>query len=192
MGDGADMTGEAPRTLVAGMGNLLHGDDGFGVAVAETLAARPLDPAVRLIEVGIGGMHLIQELMDGYEGLVIVDAVERGAEPGTVFLLRPEVPDLRDLPLDERRAEIADMHYTVPSRALLMARALDFLPEHVWMVGCQPETCGLGMGLSRSVQDAVQEAADLVERLVARLRAGEPPGAEEGATGPRSASRIRP
>lgn len=179
MGDGAGMSGAAHRTLVAGMGNLLHGDDGFGVAVAQALAARPLDPAVRLIEVGIGGMHLVQELMEGYGGLVILDAVHRGAEPGTVFLLRPEVPDLRDLPLEERRAQLADMHYTVPSRALLMARALDVLPAHVWIVGCEPEACELGIGLSKPVEDAVEEAAHLVERLIARLRAGGSPAAEK-------------
>ncbi len=185
MGDGAGMTPDAPRTLVAGMGNLLHGDDGFGVAVAEALGARPLDAAVRLIEVGIGGMHLVQELMEGYEALVILDAVDREAEPGTLFLLRPEVPDLRELPLEERQAQLADMHYTVPSRALLMARALDLLPAHVWMVGCQPQACELGLGLSRPVEDAVEEAADLVERLVARLLRG------AGATGERSVGRIR-
>lgn len=158
------------RILIAGMGNVLHGDDGFGVAVAEALLERDLPTGATVIEVGIGGFHLVQELHAGYEGLVVVDAVDRAAEPGTFFLLRPDVPDLHTLPAHERRELLADMHYTVPSRALLLAKALEILPgpDRVWIAGCQPaahET--LGIGLSRPVRDAVTHAVDAIERLVA-------------------------
>lgn len=159
---------DGPRVLVAGMGNVLHGDDGFGVAVAQALADLELPARVHLIEVGIGGMHLVQELMDGYDALVLVDAADRNAAPGTVFVLRPEVPDLGRMAPMERRELLADMHYTVPSRALLMAKALDVLPEQVWIVGCQPDgPPGLGMDLSPTVRTAIGRAVEVVQGLVA-------------------------
>ncbi len=163
--------------LVAGMGNTLRGDDGFGPAVTEALAERGPPPGVRLIEVGIGGMHLVQELLDGYRALILIDAADRGAEPGTLFVLRPEVPDLRTLPPEESRELLADMHFTVPSRALLMARALDALPENVWMIGCQPEgEPALGIGLSPRVRAAVDRAVELVVRLASEVAAAETKG----------------
>ena len=160
------------RILVAGMGNVLHGDDGFGVAVAEALQERALPDGVTVIEIGIGGFHLVQELHEGYDGLVIVDAADRQAEPGTFFLLRPDVPDLHGLPPEERRELLADMHYTVPSRALLLARALEILPspDRVWIAACQPaEVETLGIGLSEPVRRAVDRAADEIERLATRF-----------------------
>ena len=172
-----------PRVLVAGMGNVLRGDDGFGVAVAEALEARTLPPSVTLIEVGIGGMHLVQALLDGYDALVIVDAVDREAEPGTVFVLRPEVPELDPAGPGERPEVLADLHHTVPSRALLMARAVGTLPERVWIVGCQPAGVDeLGIGLSPDVEAAVSEAVARVEALVASVgAAARAPAARRGA-----------
>lgn len=172
----ANPGGSPPRVLVVGMGNVLRGDDGFGVAVAEALEERSLPASVTVMEVGIGGMHLVQALLDGYDALVIVDAVDREAAPGGVFVLRPEVPDLDDLPPLERRELLADLHHTVPSRALLMARAVGSLPERVWIVGCQPARIGdLGIGLSDAVRAAVPEAVARVEELVASVGPAPPP-----------------
>ena len=160
------------RLLVAGMGNVLRGDDGFGVAVAQRLLQRgPLVPDVRVIEVGIGGIHLVQELMDGYEALIVVDAVERGSAPGTVHLLAADVPDLATWPEVERADFLADMHYTTPTKALTLARALHVLPPKVFILGCQPaETDAVGIGLSEPVARAVTEAVAMVEEMVGRLR----------------------
>ena len=160
------------RVLVAGMGNVLRRDDGFGVAVIGALERRigGAGPGARLIEVGIGGIGLIQELMEGYEALVLVDAVDRGGEPGTLYVLEPEVPDVRALPAEERRIMAADMHELVPSRALVMAAALDVLPPRVRIVGCQPaETEELSTELSTVVAAAVPGAVDAVLRLVAEM-----------------------
>lgn len=158
------------RVLLAGMGNVLHGDDGFGVAVADALAARPWPPGVDVIEVGIGGIHLVQALLDGYDALVLLDTVDRGAPPGTIFVLRPRVPALDELSPAERHELLADMHYTVPSRAMILARALDSLPGRTWIVGCQPRDAeGLGMELSDEVERAVPEAVQRVAALVEML-----------------------
>ncbi len=161
--------GNRPYVLVAGVGNLLRGDDAFGIAVVQHLARRPdLPGTVTVIEVGIGGISLVHELLDGYDVLLIVDAVDRGGEPGTIYLLEPEVPDLGQWPFEQRQDFLADMHMTTPARALILARALGVLPPTVYMLGCQPTTCDdLVIGLSPPVECAVVPS---VERLMSEIR----------------------
>src|SRR5712692_5244629 len=156
------------HVLVAGVGNVLRGDDGFGVAVVQRLAQRPdLPPAVKVVEVGIGGISLVQELFDGYDVLLIVDAVDRDGTPGTIYLLEPQVPDLAQWPYEQRQDFLANMHMTTPSRALILARALGVLPPSVYLLGCQPTTCNdLIIGLSETVERAVALG---VERLVSEI-----------------------
>jgi hydrogenase maturation protease len=158
------------NVVVAGMGNVLRGDDGFGVAVAERLEAADPPPGVRVLELGIGGIHLVQELLDPTEALVIVDAVDLGRPPGAVTVIRPHVRDVTALSLSERHDALADMHYATPERALMLAGALNVLPENVWLVGCQPRDADrLGEGLSPEVEAAVEPAVDEVRRLLAGL-----------------------
>lgn len=162
------------RILIAGMGNVLRRDDGFGVELAKLLERRYAATAhVRVIEVGIGGIHLVQELMSGYEALLILDAVDRGSAPGSVHLLKPDVPDLAGWPAISRADFLADMHYTTPSKALILARGLGILPPVVLIVGCQPlDGVNLGIGLSEPVQAAVRAAAGQIDEVIARLSAG--------------------
>lgn len=180
------------KVLVAGMGNVLHRDDGFGVETAKALCERNLPEGVTVLDVGTGGIHLVQALLDGYDALIVLDAVDRGAEPGTVFVLEPEVPGLDSYSERERHDLLVDMHYTVPSRAMILARALDSLPGRVWIVGCQPhEVDALGIGLSRPVQDAVAEAAERVEKLLGAVALElDAAAAEHGGAG--SLKRSRP
>lgn len=155
------------RALVACFGNLLRSDDGFGPAVAARLLERDLRAGVTVLDVGIGGIHMIHELLDPVDVLVVVDAVDRGRSPGTVLVIRPEVTDVDDLSATERRDQLADMHYATPARALMLARALGFLPAATWLVGCQPlDADRVGQGLSAPVAAALEVAADEVERLL--------------------------
>lgn len=162
-----------PRALVAGMGSDLHRDDGFGIEVVRRLAAAGAPEGVRVVEAGTAGIGLVQELLDGYEALVIVDAVDRGEPPGTVYLLEAEVPDLERLEPEDQQEFLADMHYTVPSKALTLARALGVLPPRAYILGCQPEEHELGMGLSAPVEGGVVEALERLRELLAGLT-GEP------------------
>lgn len=157
------------KVLVAGMGNVLQWDDGWGIAVVQKLARHEGLPAnARVIEVGMAGMSLVQELFDGYSALVIVDAAERSGPPGTIYLLEPEIPDLAHWPYAQRQDFLADMHYTNPSKALILARALGVLPPKVFILGCQPATIeGLGIGLSEPVNLAVDQG---VERLITAIK----------------------
>ena len=143
------------RVLVACVGNVLRGDDGFGPAVAERLA---LPEGAEVVETGIGGIALLQELLAGCDGLVVVDAVDRGAAPGTVFHITPDVGDAE---------HVADVHLANPERVLTMAKSMGALPERVAIVGCQPaEVDELGEGLSAEVERAVAVGARHVEELV--------------------------
>jgi hydrogenase maturation protease len=131
-----------PRVLVTCVGNTLRGDDGFGIAVAAELDGS-LPEEADLIETGIGGIGIVHALMDGYDALVIVDAVERGAQPGTVFVLVPQVPDIATPTFDEWLARLSD---------------------------CQPETCDdFAEALSAPVAGSVPVAAKRVRELLAEV-----------------------
>ena len=158
---------EPGQVLVACVGNVLRGDDGFGQAVERRLAAEgSLPPGVDLIETGIGGMSIVQQLMHGYQTLIVVDAVDRGAAPGTLFVLEPEVPEPGDVPLDEWRERFSNLHLAEPSRVFLLARALGVLPQRVLVVGCQPLQCDdFSQTLSSPVAAAVEAAARRVREL---------------------------
>lgn len=147
------------RTLIAGFGNVLRGDDGFGVVVLNRLNERGVaSDAVALLDVGTGGIRLAQELIDPYDRLIIIDATTRGGAPGSVYTLVVEgVRPSRDI----------DMHTTVPSRALEVARALGPLPSEIFMVGCEPAVVDeWTMELSPAVAGAIDRAVQEVERLL--------------------------
>lgn len=136
------------RTLIAGFGNVLRGDDGFGVEVVRRLGERGMASAsVELLDVGTGGIRLAQELMTPFDRLIIVDAATRGGAPGSVYaLVVDDVKPTREI----------DMHTTVPSRALEVARALGPLPPEIYLIGCEPA----------SVDELTTELSPLVEAAV--------------------------
>lgn len=159
------------RVLIAGMGNVLRRDDGLGVEVARRLAlSANLPEGIKVIEVGIGGIHLVHELMNGYDALMIVDAMERGSPPGTVHVLEAETPDLATWPEEQRQSFLADTHYATPTKAMILAKALGVLPSTVYLVGCQPSNAEqLGIGLSDAVEQAICDMIQTIQRLYAVL-----------------------
>jgi hydrogenase maturation protease len=158
------------RILVAGVGNVLRGDDAFGVEVARRLSAQPLPPGIRVVETGIGGVALVHELQDGWDALIVADAVARERPPGTVMLIELEVADIDELSWQQRSDFLADMHLATPERALMLARALGVLPAKAWMVGCQPvDAETFGPGMSEEVQAAVDVAVDMIHRQLEAL-----------------------
>lgn len=155
------------RVLVACFGNVLRGDDGFGVVVAHRLVAGGVPPDVEVLEVGIGGILLVQELLDPVDALVVVDATAVGRLPGTVVVVEPDVPDVDGMPIEQRRDALADMHYATPERTFMLARGLGVLPATTVLVGCEPEDAErYGEGLSDAVAAAVDVAVAEVRRVV--------------------------
>ncbi len=152
------------------MGNLLRGDDGFGVAVAQRLAGEPVPPGVLVREIGIGGIHLVQDLLDPVDALVVIDAVAVARPPGTVVVIRPEPADVHAMSAQDRHDALADMHYATPERALMLARALGVMPSVTWVVGCRPaDTETLRDTLSPEVEAAVGPAVAEVRRIVTEI-----------------------
>jgi len=159
------------KILVAGMGNVLRGDDGFGIRVVEKLTKyHHLSEEVDIYEAGIGGIGLVQELMNGYDALIVVDAVEKGAQAGTLFVLEP-LEHQTEIEAGKLHASMVDMHYADPSKVLLMAKALNVCPPKVFLVGCQPEYVddaveGLRLPVERAVPQAVKEVLALIDELL--------------------------
>ena len=154
--------------LVAGIGNVFQGDDGFGVAVAQALAGRDL-PGVRIVDFGIRGLDLVYALLDGYRAAIFVDSIRRGDPPGTVSVIEPELPQSVDAP-----EEIAlSPHAMDPLRVLRMACLLGAGCRRILLVGCEPESFGDAefgtMALSPAVAAAVGPAAQTVEELALAL-----------------------
>ncbi len=152
------------RVLVAGVGNIFLGDDGFGVEVVKRLAGRELPEGVEVKDFGIRGMDLAYALQDNYELVVFVDATPRGEEPGTVYLIEPEIEDDGEVSLDT--------HGMDPVRVIKLARTLGARPTRTLVVGCEPQMVVSGedydemlMELSEPVRAAVEEAVEMVESL---------------------------
>lgn len=161
------------RVLIAGVGNVLHGDDGFGIELANRLAARgDIPEGVKIIETGIGGMSLIQETMAGCEALLILDACEKGGEPGKVYFLEPELPSLEALDPHDRRAYFADTHYATPERALMLLQNIGRMPKLVRIIACEAMAYDdLHIGLSPPVSAALDEAETTAMKWLANFLA---------------------
>src|SRR4051812_19425846 len=165
------MAGAPPptrRVLVAGIGNIFFGDDGFGVAVAAELKQRKLPPGVDVVDFGIRGMDLVFALGEGYDIALFVDAVPRGEAAGTVTLIEPQLAE-PDEPV------MLDAHGMDPVKVLALAGQLGPVPERILVIGCEPLT-GVSSDdeelvgeLSEPVRGAVVPAADLVEQTLAEL-----------------------
>ena len=155
----------ATKTLVAGIGNIFNGDDGFGSEVAQRLAARPMPEGVRVEDYGIRGVHLAYELLEGYDLVVLVDAVDRRAAPGSLFVIEPDLSDAREA-AGEAAGSMLDAHDLAPQAALSLVPVLGGRLGRVLVVGCQPESVADGMGLSAPVAAGLGQAAELVRRLV--------------------------
>lgn len=167
------MSVEGPRILIVGVGNVLHGDDGFGVELAWRLAAETFPPGVKVIETGIGGMSIVQELMTGYDAVLLLDAHRSGGRHGELRLLQPVLPDLSELNAHALRDYFADTHYATPIRALSLLEQMGRLPRKVAIIGCEPaEVEAFNLGLSPPVAAALDRAAGMARDWVAKALNG--------------------
>ena len=159
------------RTLIACLGNIFLGDDGFGVEVARRLEREDLPEGTRVTDYGIRGMHLAYDLAEGWDATILVDAAARGGEPGTVYVIEPE----RQQPPAGGLAEsmLLDAHGMQPDVVLSMAGMFGAQAGQVLVVGCEPASVAEGIGLSEPVAAAVGEAVRMVMDLV---RDGGPAG----------------
>lgn len=167
------------RVLVAGVGNIFLGDDGFGVELARRLAAEELPTGVQVADYGISGVHLAYDLLRGYEATILLDAAARGEPPGTVSVL--EVGEYRAVDPGEAVTAL-DGHGMQPDRVLGLLRTLGGDPGRVLVVACEPAQSGYGIGLSEPVAEAVARALPMVRELVAEQLARPPQSLEAEVT----------
>jgi hydrogenase maturation protease len=152
------------RILVAGIGNVFLGDDGFGVVLAARLADRALPDGVEVVDFGIRGMDLAYALLEGYDAAVLLDATPRGEPPGTLYVIEPDLA----------AADVApEAHGMDPAKVLALVRALGGAPPRTLVVGCEPSPGDEEFAeLSEPVQAALGEAVGLVESVVDDLMIG--------------------
>jgi hydrogenase maturation protease len=146
------------RVLVAGIGNVFLGDDGFGVEVARQLMREPAPSGVAVADVGIRALHLAYELLEPPDLLVIIDAVSRGEPPGTLYLV--------DVGAGAGDAPLGDAHGITVSAVLATLRALGGTPPRTRLVGCEPAFIGEAMELSPAVAASVPRAMAMVRRAI--------------------------
>jgi hydrogenase maturation protease len=153
--------------LVAGIGNLFLGDDGFGPEVVRRLVARGgLPPQVRLVDYGIRGMHLAYDLLDGYDALVLVDALPGNGSPGDITVLEVGAGDLGGGEFDA--------HGMDPVAVLASLDRLGGTLPTTYVVGCRPASVAEGIGLSEAVSAAIPNAIEAVHAVIRRLGAVDP------------------
>jgi hydrogenase maturation protease len=153
-----------PDVLVAGIGNIFFGDDGFGVEVANRLKALPPRRGVRVVEFGIRSLHLAYELLDGYDTLVLIDTISIGDDPpGTLAVVEPD--------RSSSDSPAIDAHTMNPEAVLGMLDSLGGEIRRVLVVGCQPAVISETIGLSSPVAGAVEQAVRMVDELLDELGA---------------------
>jgi hydrogenase maturation protease len=150
------------RVLVACVGNIFLGDDGFGVEVARRLSGMPVPDGVRVVDYGTGGMHLAYDLADGYQTTILVDAAPRGGKPGTITVTEAD-------PAVHPNPALFDGHGMQPDVVFGMLGLLGAQAGRIVVVGCEPARVDYGMELSEPVAAAVDKTVRIVLDMVADL-----------------------
>lgn len=149
---------------MAGIGNIFCSDDGFGPEVLRCVATQLRDPAVRVTDYGIRGMHLAYDLLDGYDALVLVDALPDRGAPGALHVFEVDHESLS-------AAVGLDAHAMDPAAVFASLKALGGSPPYTVVIGCEVACVEEGIGLSDAVAAAVSKAVRAVVDVVAGLPA---------------------
>ena len=158
-----------PRILVAGIGNRLIGDDGFGPRVIDLLSQRDLPPTVDARDLGTAGMTIATDLAD-YHTAIFIDSMDHQGEPGTLHKSR--------LIVDEDPGDVTELarltlHEAGLEGLLRFSRAIGTLPEDIYLVGCKPKTLEPSLELSTEVEAALEKAITIVEEILEKKRNGD-------------------
>lgn len=149
------------RVLVAGIGNIFLGDDAFGVEVARRLIIRGGPEGVLIKDFGIRGLDLAYAMMDSWDLVILVDAVSRGAEPGTLYVVEAETDE-------SAPCSTPDAHVMTPEKVLELVRSLGGKVPRTLVLGCEPAQLGGEegcIGLSDAVEASLEHAVKEVDRL---------------------------
>lgn len=148
------------KPLVLGVGNLLMGDEGVGVAAVRRLEAAGLGEQAELVDGGTGGFHLL-DLFVERPRMILIDAAADGKEPGTVSVLRPRFATDFPPSLSAHDIGLKDL---IQSAALLGR-----LPEVLLIT----VSVGALSSLSLELSPPVKAALDQVEAVVRQALKGD-------------------
>jgi hydrogenase maturation protease len=177
------------RMLIACIGNIFLGDDGFGVEVAQHLMRRRYPANIEVVDFGIRGVDLAYTLLNEYDELILVDTVQRGRAAGTLYLIEPDLSHLTPEQGASDGRIALDAHSMDPLKVLAFALSLGARPIHTLLVGCEPATFGsddyddyteMQMGLSAPVRASIDEAVKMVDSLVEKFYAPTKEPVEKG------------
>lgn len=153
------------KILIAGIGNIFFGDDAFGCEVAQQLMREQLPEGVRVFDYGIRSYDLAYALLEPNDAAILIDAVPRGEEAGTVFLLELDINKL-----DNSENESVNAHAMNPVAVLQLVRSFGGSPGEIYLVGCEPAVLETEeLGLSEKVQSAIPLALDMIRELLGKL-----------------------
>lgn len=157
-----------PSALIAGIGNIFHGDDGFGVAVAQRLMTGGALKGARVCDFGIRGIDLVFAFLEGYDLVILADAMSRGEEPGTIYVIEPDLTQI-----ESNDPAQLNGHNLDPWQVLQQAARMGAKFGRVVVVGCEPASIDPGedgrMGLSPPVETAVDAAVAKIQSLAAEF-----------------------
>src|SRR6185295_2216782 len=154
-----------PSVLIACIGNIFLGDDGFGCEVARHLSQISWPDNVKVVDFGIRGLDLAYALLNGHDVTIFVDAAPRGQAPGTLYTIEPALEEIEKI----ETGAMVDAHSMDPMNVLRMVKSMGGRFQKILVVGCEPGTLGPEegqMGLSGPVAAAVPEAVKVIEALV--------------------------
>lgn len=158
-----------PRVLVAGIGNVFLGDDGFGVEVVKRISDEPQPDGVKVEDFGIRGLHLAYEMLEGYDTTILVDASARGGAPGDLYVIEIGADDLPPVPTSDQLVEqgaVLDAHGMDPAQVIGLLEMLGGTPGRVLVLGCEPAFVEERMGLSEQVAVSLDVAVAELRRLI--------------------------
>ena len=166
------------RVLVAGIGNIFLGDDGFGPEVIRHASPRLEQGGfdgvtAEVVDYGIRGMHLAYDLLEHWDGLVLVDALPDRGAPGTLHVFEAD---------HETMAPTAGLeaHSMDPAAVFGTLTALGGTAPRTIVVGCEVANVDEGMGLSDPVAAAVPGAVAAMEDVLSRFDTRRTAQAREG------------
>ena len=148
------------KTLVIGVGSTIRGDDGVGVHAVRRLKLRDVSRDVDIVELGTDGLALL-DFVEGYDRLIVIDAIESGARPGLVQVLTGEEV--------ARAAHLGVGHEADLPTTLALGRELAGrrMPEQVVVVAVEASDIhSFSEQLTPGVEAAIEEALAEVERLL--------------------------
>jgi hydrogenase maturation protease len=166
--------------LVAGIGNVFLGDDGFGVEVVRRLRERRIGawpPDVRVVDYGIRGIDLYYALLDGVDLAILVDATHRDGPPGTLYVIEPSTKTANESFTGDASPVMISPHDLDPAKVLQAIKAMGGEAGRIVLIGCEPESLGTEdgqegrMGLSGPVAAVVDEAVDTIEAMIESMQA---------------------